>query len=116
MARSIDKDFLVRLSGKYFYIARIPNDRRMHGTLYMSYGLRMSYRVACEVALRIRNLGWSDALVTNLNGDPISLDNIPVEEHTPQGPDDRELASVWEENVKSLETKLPDAPSPAFAV
>jgi len=26
------------------------------------------------------------------------------------------LVSVWDENVKSVEAKVPDSPSPAFAI
>jgi len=114
MAVSTDKDFLVRFSGKYFYLARTPGDQKMHATLFMSYALRMSYRTACEVALRIRGLAWKDALVTDLNGNPISYDSIPVESFTP-GLDERELAAAWDENVKSPETAIPDGSAQASA-
>jgi hypothetical protein len=100
MTKTTDKDFLVRFSAKYFFLARTSGDEKMHGTLYMSYGLRMSYLTACEVALRVRRLGWVDALVTNLNGDPISYENIVVEQNSPQGYDKEEFATVWNENVK----------------
>jgi len=113
MATSSDRVFLVRLSGKYFFISRIPNDRRMHGTLFMSFGLRMSYLVAAEVALRIRAAGWSDALVCDLHGNPISLENIPVEEFAPSDPDDAELDAAWDSNFKSLDAEVQDAPQVA---
>jgi hypothetical protein len=109
MTGSLDRIFLVRFGGKYFYLARTPGDQRMHGTLYMSYALRMSYRTACEVALRIRELGWKDALVTDLNGDAVSYDTIPAEEYTP-GLDERELETAWDQNVKATEAEVSDGP------
>jgi hypothetical protein len=102
-----DKDYLVRFSEVWFYLARIPNDKKLHGTLFMSYALRMSYLVACEIALRIRKQGYGDALVTNLNGDPISYDNIPVEKYTPQRFDHYEFRDAWDANLKPLDAQIP---------
>lgn len=108
MAATTDKDFLVKFQEKHFYLARTPGDKSLHGTLFMSYALRMSYRVAVEVAQSIRALGWGDALVTNLNGDPISLENIPVEQYSPDSYDEGELRASWDENVRSVDAQIPD--------
>lgn len=115
MVSSADKIFLVRLQGKYFYIARVQNSAQLHATLFMSYGTRMSYLVACEVALYIRqHTNWSDALVCHLNGDPVTLENIPVEQYSPQEYDHFEMEQAWHRNIHPSDAVIPDAPDAEF--
>jgi hypothetical protein len=69
-------NYLVRFSEKYFYSARSISGDRAHGTQFPSVALQMSYLVAVEVSKRLRDMGYPDAVVTNLYGAPATADDL----------------------------------------
>jgi hypothetical protein len=61
--------FVVRFSQHYFYTGR--DERLARGTLFPSFARILTYLTAAEVARSLRELNYSDAIVTNLYGVPV---------------------------------------------
>lgn len=61
--------YLVRFADRYFFVGLDENGSPT-GTLYPSYARTMSYMVAVEVAIRLQDIKYTDAVVATQYGKP----------------------------------------------
>jgi len=89
---------LVRFAENCFFRSRTSDGQAARGTLYMSFGKRMTYLTAVQVAEFLRAMGYPDAIVCNLYGVPIDATNFPSPVFNVD-----EFVSVWADDSESVE-------------
>ena len=68
--------YLIRFSQRHFFVRKEAESETAQGSLYLSAATQLTYRAALEVVQRLHAIGYTDSVVTNLRGQPITADNI----------------------------------------
>jgi len=85
--------YLVRFSQRHFFVRKEAESETAQASLYLSAATQLSYRGALEVVQRLHSMGYTDSVVTNLRGQPITADNInETDSYNPE-----EVAWFWAE-------------------
>jgi hypothetical protein len=85
--------YLVRFAERHFFVKKEAEAETATGCLYLSAATQLSYRAALEIVERLHGLGYTDSVMTNLRGEPITADNVNDSESC----DPREVAWFWAE-------------------
>jgi hypothetical protein len=91
--------YLVRIDSENFFTVLRAGE--VYGSPYPSYGAAMPYRVAFEVCRRIREAGYSEAVVANEVGRPVTAADVQNASAVSEAAvmefyDDKPLATDWE--------------------
>jgi len=85
--------YLVRFSQRYFFVRKEAESDTAQATPFLSAATQFSYRAALEVTERLHAMGYTDSVVTNLRGQPLTVDNIDE----PDSYNPAEVAWFWAE-------------------
>lgn len=107
-----DQKYLVRFAQKYIFVRKAADSNVAQGSLFLSAGAQFSFLAAAEVTRRLRSLGYTDAVVATLRGEPITADNANQTESY----NEIETASVWAELEPAPECPKAQAPLVSGAV
>ena len=90
-----DQKYLVRFAQNYLFVRKTADSPVAQGSRYLSTGTQFSFLAAAEVTRRLRAAGYGDAVVANLRGEPVTMENVNQAESY----NEIETASVWAEPV-----------------
>ena len=85
------KKFLVQFSGGHYFRSLTPDRKEANGTILLGFAELMSFVTATHVAAGLRRIGYRDAFVATLRGEPVTADNLAATEELDQD----EFETIW---------------------
>jgi hypothetical protein len=92
-----NQQYIVRFAQRYFFVRKTADSNVAQGSLLLSSATQFSFLAAAEVVRRLRCIGYGDAVVATLRGEPLTADNANQTESY----NEIETASVWAEAFTS---------------
>jgi hypothetical protein len=84
------RPYVVRFNKDFFFCGRSA-DGTVKGSPFSSVAVRLTYAIGCEVCECLRELGFEDAVVTNIFGFPV----IPTGVVTADLQETEEFKEAW---------------------
>ena len=85
-----ERMFRIKIDGENFYTGRDMTSGQIYGSPLLGAGLRASFDTAAAIVARLNDVGYDAAVVTDITGRPVSVEN-----NRPSSVADAELNDLW---------------------